>query len=249
MDRLLTVTGLKNEYEKGVETLKGVDFSIDKGQVVAVVGPSGSGKTTFLRLISFLEKASAGSMQYMNMDLNMAKALKKEIRMVRMDMGYVFQNFNLFRNMTVLENVLSGLTIARKMPKEQATERAMEVLKKVDMDEYINSFPDELSGGQKQRVAIARAIAPHPDIMLFDEATSALDPELTIEVLETMKKLAKSGQSMIVVTHEMGFAKEVADRVVFMEDGLIVEEGSSEDMFNNPKEDRTKEFLGNRGVK
>lgn len=246
---MLTVKNLHKSYVKGKETLKGIDFNIDKGEVIAVVGPSGSGKTTLLRCISFLEKSEKGQMIFDEKEVDMATASKKQIREMRMDMGFVFQSFNLFANMTVLGNVLEGLVTVRKMEKTEATKRAEEVLERVGMLEYKDKYPSEISGGQQQRVAIARAVAFSPKLILFDEATSALDPELTKEVLEVMRDLAKSGATMVVVTHEMGFAREIATKVVLMEDGLIIEEGSPEKMFENPEKERTKQFFGNRGIK
>lgn len=242
---MLTVQKLYKSFGK-TKVLNGIDIEVDKGDVVAILGPSGSGKTTLLRCISFLEKADSGNMQLADMQLDMAEADKKQIREVRMDMGFVFQQFNLFRNMTALGNVMEGLTRARGMKKEEAKAVAMEMLEKVGMKERADYYPDELSGGQQQRVAIARALAPNPDIILFDEPTSALDPELTGEVLDVMKKLASEGTTMLVVTHEMGFAKDVASKVVFMEGGVVVEQGSSDTMFNNPREERTAKFLASR---
>lgn len=242
---MLTVQNLYKSFGT-TKVLNGIDINIDKGDVVAILGPSGSGKTTLLRCISFLEKADSGTMELADMKLDMANAEKKQIRSVRMDMGFVFQNFNLFRNMTALENVMEGLVKARGMKKEEALVIATEMLEKVGMNERADYYPDELSGGQQQRVAIARALAPNPDVILFDEPTSALDPELTGEVLDVMKKLASEGTTMLVVTHEMGFARDVANRVIFMENGVVVEQGISEEIFNNPKEERTAKFLMSR---
>lgn len=225
------------------EVLKGIDFRIDKGEVIAVIGPSGSGKTTLLRCISFLERAEEGMMQFGERQYNLAHASNREIREIRADMGFVFQSFNLFRNMTVLANVMEGLVTARRMDKREAEKIAMEMLTKVGMQDRTKYYPDQLSGGQQQRVAIARAIAQNPQVLLFDEPTSALDPELTGEVLDVMKKLAREGTTMVVVTHEMGFAVDVASRVVFMEGGYIVEEGKAGEVFSKPKEERTRQFL------
>lgn len=225
------------------QVLKGIDFEVNKGEVVAILGPSGSGKTTLLRCVSFLETADEGKLQLGDINLDMHSASKKQIKEARMDMGFVFQSFNLFRNMTVLENVCEGLITARGMEKSKAIDIATKMLEKVGMSERMSYYPDELSGGQQQRVAIARALAPNPDIILFDEPTSALDPELTHEVLEVMTKLAKEGTTMLVVTHEMSFARDVASKVVFMADGVIVEEGTPKEIFGSPKEDRTKAFL------
>lgn len=223
--------------------LRGIDFKVDKGEVVAVLGPSGSGKTTLLRCISFLERAEQGELYFDELQHDMNHISKRMIRQFRMQMGFVFQSFNLFRNMTALRNVMEGLTTARKVSKREAESIAWEMLKKVGMEDRAHYYPDQLSGGQQQRVAIARAMATNPKVILFDEPTSALDPELTGEVLDVMKKLAEEGTTMVVVTHEVGFAREVADRVVFMEDGLIVEEAPAEEFFRNPQKERTIQFL------
>ena len=225
------------------EVLKGVDFKVEKGSVIAVLGNSGSGKTTLLRCISFLELADEGEITFDDFHKNITEVTKKEIKQLRMKMGFVFQGYNLFRNKTALQNVLEGLTVARKIPAEEAKKTAMEVLKKVGMEDRANFYPDQLSGGQQQRVAIARAIAYNPEVMLFDEPTSALDPRLTGEVLDVMRKLADEGTTMVVVTHEMDFARKVANWVVYMEDGVIVEEGPSQEFFSNPKKERTRTFL------
>ena len=225
------------------EVLKDIDFKVDKGEVVAVLGPSGSGKTTLLRCISFLERVDQGEIIFDELQHDMVHINKKKIREFRMHMGFVFQSFNLFRNMTAMGNVMEGLTTARKMQKKEAEKIAYEMLVKVGLEDRAIYYPDQLSGGQQQRGAIARAIATNPRVILFDEPTSALDPELTGEVLEVMKKLAEEGTTMVVVTHEMAFAREVADRVVFMEDGIVVEEGPAKEFFRNPKEERTAQFL------
>ena len=225
------------------EVLKGVDFKVEKGSVIAVLGNSGSGKTTLLRCISFLELADEGEITFDDFHKTITDVTKKEIKQLRMKMGFVFQGYNLFRNKTALQNVLEGLTIARKIPAEEAKKTAMEVLKMVGMEDRANFYPDQLSGGQQQRVAIARAIAYNPEVVLFDEPTSALDPRLTGEVLDVMRKLADEGTTMVVVTHEMDFARKVANWVVYMEDGVIVEEGPSQEFFSNPKKERTRTFL------
>lgn len=225
------------------EVLKDIDFKVDKGEVVAVLGPSGSGKTTLLRCISFLERVDRGEIIFDELQHDMVHINKKKIREFRMHMGFVFQSFNLFRNMTAMGNVMEGLTTARKVSKKEAEKIAHEMLIKVGLEERARYYPDQLSGGQQQRVAIARAIATNPRVILFDEPTSALDPELTGEVLEVMKKLADEGTTMVVVTHEMAFAREVADRVVFMEDGVVVEEAPAKEFFRQPKEERTAQFL------
>ena len=225
------------------EVLKGVDFKVEKGSVIAVLGNSGSGKTTLLRCISFLELADEGEITFDDFHKNITEVTKKEIKQLRMKMGFVFQGYNLFRNKTALQNVLEGLTVARKIPAEEAKKTAMEVLKKVGMEDRANFYPDQLSGGQQQRVAIARAIAYNPEVVLFDEPTSALDPRLTGEVLDAMRKLADEGTTMVVVTHEMDFARKVANWVVYMEDGVIVEEGPSKEFFSQPKSEKTMAFL------
>lgn len=236
---------VKNIYKSFGENqvLKGVNFSVDKGDVIAVLGSSGSGKTTLLKCISFLEPADKGEITFDDFHKDITKVTKKEIRQLRMKMGFVFQNFNLFRNMTALENVEEGLIRARKVPADQAEKIAFEMLEKVGMTERAYHYPDLLSGGQQQRVAIARALAINPEVILFDEPTSALDPELTGEVLEVMRKLAYDGSTMVVVTHEMEFARKVADWVVFMADGVVVEEGKPEEFFTNPQNERTIQFL------
>ena len=226
-----------------LDVIKGIDFRVDKGEVVAVLGKSGSGKTTLLRCISFLEKAEKGEILFDEFHYDMTKITSREIRKMRLQMGFVFQSYNLFRNMSALENVMEGLVTARGVSKASARETALQMLQKVGLLDRAQYYPDQLSGGQQQRVAIARAIAVNPRIILFDEPTSALDPELTGEVLDVMKKLAEEGSTMVVVTHELGFAREAADRIVFMEDGIIVEENAAKEFFENPREERTKQFL------
>ena len=227
-----------------LKVLNGVSMKIHKGDVVAILGPSGSGKTTFLRCLNFLERADSGQMVLGNIFTDFEHPTKGEIRSVRRHTAFVFQNYCLFANKTALENVMEGLTVARKMPKKQAEEIARDCLKKVGLAERCNFYPSQLSGGQQQRVGIARAMAVKPDVILFDEPTSALDPELIDEVLEVMKKLADEGVTMIVVTHEMRFARNVANHVVFMAGGVVVEEGTPEEIFEHPKEERTKQFIG-----
>lgn len=223
--------------------LRGIDFKVDKGEVISVIGPSGSGKTTLLRCISFLEKADKGTMVFDGISYEMNSVSAKDIRQLRRKMGFVFQGFNLFNNMTVRQNVAEGLVMLRKMDKSDADDIAMKVLDKVDLSNRADFYPGELSGGQQQRVSIARAIAYDPEILLLDEPTSALDPELTGEVLDVIKKLAKEGTTMVVVTHEMEFALETSSRVTFMENGFVVEEGKAEQVLLSPKEDRTRQFL------
>lgn len=226
-----------------LEVLKGIDLEVSKGDVVAILGPSGSGKTTLLRCIAFLERAENGTITFDAHTYSAAKATKKEVRSFRMKTGFVFQSFNLFANMTAIENVMEGLITARKMKKEEARQIAIQTLTKVGMLDWANSYPSQLSGGQQQRVAIARAIATKPQVIFFDEPTSALDPELTGEVLSVMRTLAQEGMTMLIVTHEMAFARQVATRCIFIENGVVVEEGPSSTFFTAPKEQRTKEFL------
>ncbi len=227
----------------GLEVLKGVDITINKGDVVSILGQSGSGKTTLLRCINFLEKTDRGRLVFDGQEHDLVGILKSEIAEIRKKTGFVFQNYNLFANKTSLQNVTLGLTSARKVSVKEANDKAIGVLKKVGMAEFADYYPSQLSGGQQQRVAIARALATDPEIIYFDEPTSALDPQLTAEVLEVMRNLACEGMTMIVVTHEISFAKEVSSHVVFMADGKVVEEGTPEEFFDNPKEMKTKEFL------
>lgn len=226
-----------------LEVLKGIDLTVEKGDVVAIIGPSGSGKTTLLRCMNFLENAGNGTMVFDQDHFEMGRISKKEIARLRKKTAFVFQNYNLFRNRTALENVTEGLIVGRKMPKAQAVIKARQALEKVGMLDRENHYPHQLSGGQQQRVAIARAIATDPEIIYFDEPTSALDPELTGEVLAVMRQLADEGMTMLVVTHEMGFARTVSNKVIFMEDGAVVEEAPSGEFFRNPREERTRAFL------
>ena len=239
---ILEAKGIKKSFGKA-EILKGLDLSIDKGDVVAILGRSGSGKTTLLRCLDFLEKADEGKLIFDGVEYDLKTITKKQIRELRLKTGFVFQSYNLFSNMTSLENVMEGLVTARKINKKEALETSLSMLEKVGMLEWKDHYPIQLSGGQQQRVAIARALATKPEVIYFDEPTSALDPELTGEVLTVMKKLAEDGMTMIVVTHEMGFARRVANRVVFMEEGRVLEEGDPETIFTSPKEKRTQEFI------
>lgn len=223
-----------------LEVLSGIDFSVQDGEVVCLIGPSGSGKSTILRCLNKLEEATEGEII---VDGYCITDQKTDINKVRENIGMVFQQFNLFPHLSVLENITMAPVDLKKMTKEQAKQRAMELLERVGLADKADAYPKQLSGGQQQRVAIARALAMGPDIMLFDEPTSALDPEMVGEVLQVMKELAAEGMTMVVVTHEMGFARDVADRVLFMVDGVIVEEGSPKEIFENPKEPRTQEFL------
>lgn len=239
---MLEIRDVKKRF-KTTQVLKGVSLSVDKGDVVVILGPSGSGKTTFLRCINFLETADAGEMDFDGIHTSLAAASKRTIAAVRRKTSFVFQNYNLFTNKTALENVTEGLIIARKMPAAQAIEIATSALDKVGLSDRKDWYPSGLSGGQQQRVGIARAIATNPDVILFDEPTSALDPELVGDILAIMRQLARDGTTMIVVTHEMSFAQDVASRVVFMDGGAVVEEGSPSAVFTNPKEERTRQFL------
>ncbi|MET3576413.1 amino acid ABC transporter ATP-binding protein [Bhargavaea ullalensis] len=226
-----------------LEVLKGVDLTISKGDVVVILGPSGSGKTTLLRCLNFLERADAGSARLSSLEVDLRNATKKEVHAVRQKTAFVFQNYNLFNNKTALENVMEGLVTGRRIPKEAAREKARRALDKVGLSDKLDAYPVQLSGGQQQRVGIARALALDPEVILFDEPTSALDPELVGEVLGVMRQIAADGTTMLVVTHEMQFAKEVASRVVFMDGGVVVESGTPEDIFGRPKEERTRQFL------
>ena len=223
-----------------LDVLTGIDMEIKRGEVLVVIGPSGSGKSTFLRCLNLLEEPTGGTIFFDGTDITDPKC---NINLHRQKMGMVFQQFNLFPHMTVLRNLTIAPTKLLGTPKEEAEAKAMELLERVDLADKAAAYPNQLSGGQKQRVAIVRALAMNPDVMLFDEPTSALDPEMVGEVLEVMKELAREGMTMVVVTHEMGFAREVADRVVFMADGDIVEQGAPEEIFSNPQNPRTKQFL------
>ncbi|MCQ2612820.1 MAG: amino acid ABC transporter ATP-binding protein [Treponemataceae bacterium] len=239
---MLKVTNVHKSFGKN-QILKGVDLTVNKGDVVVILGPSGSGKTTLLRTIAFLETADKGELEFDEIRTSLSNANKKTILDVRKKIGFVYQNYNLFANKTALENVMEGLVIARKVPVDEARQIAEEALKKVGLLERKDFYPSQLSGGQQQRVGIARAIAYKPDVVLFDEPTSALDPELVGEVLSVIKALAREGTTMIVVTHEMTFAEEAATQVVFMDGGVVVEQGTSSEIFYTPKEERTKQFL------
>lgn len=241
---ILKIEGLRKSFGK-TEVLKGIDLDVKEGDVVAILGPSGSGKTTLLRCINFLEKSDAGTIVFDNTSHELSKIHHKEISAIRKKTAFVFQNYNLFANKTALQNVTLGLTSGRRMGKEEAEQIGFEMLKKVGLEDKADFYPSQLSGGQQQRVAIARALATNPEIIYFDEPTSALDPELIGEVLNVMKQLAAEGMTMLVVTHEMNFARNVSNRVVFMDNGNILETADSESFFKNPKEDRTKEFLKN----
>ncbi|SHH46992.1 polar amino acid transport system ATP-binding protein [Anaerosphaera aminiphila DSM 21120] len=232
-----------NKLEKNfgdLKVLKGIDQNISDGEVLVIIGPSGSGKSTFLRCLNLLEMPTGGKIYFDDIDIT---AKDTNIDEIREKMGMVFQSFNLFPHMTILENITLAPMIVKGLSKEEAEAKAMELLKMVNLEEKRDTYPKKLSGGQQQRIAIVRALAMEPKVMLFDEPTSALDPEMVGEVLDVMKALAKDGMTMIIVTHEMGFAKEVADRVIFMDEGMIVEENIPEELFDNPKENRTRDFL------
>ncbi|MCT8975357.1 amino acid ABC transporter ATP-binding protein [Clostridium sp. CX1] len=237
---MIEVKGLEKKFDE-LTVLKGIDFAVNEGEVVCLIGPSGSGKSTVLRCLNKLEEINGGTVLIDGQDIN-EKGVN--INRLREKLGMVFQSFNLFPHLTAFQNITLAPVELNKVSKKEAEEKAYKLLEKVGLSDKAHVYPDNLSGGQKQRVAIARALAMEPEIMLFDEPTSALDPEMVGEVLQVMKDLAKEGMTMMVVTHEMGFAKEVANRVLFMADGYIVEEGTPEEIFGNPKNDRTKDFLG-----
>ena len=238
-EALLQVRGLKKHFGH-LEVLRGIDIDIHKGEVVAVIGPSGSGKSTFIRCLNRLEEPTAGEVIFEGQQINTKSA---NIDKIRQKIGMVFQNFNLFSNMTIMQNITAAPINVKKIPKDQAEERALKLLDRVGLKDKAAEYPVRLSGGQRQRVAIARALAMDPDILLFDEPTSALDPEMVGEVLNVMKELAEDGMTMVVVTHEMGFAREVYDRVIFIDQGVIQEENEPKEFFANPKNPRLKDFL------
>ncbi|WP_275373128.1 amino acid ABC transporter ATP-binding protein [Clostridium tertium] len=239
---MIKINNLKKKFGND-EILKGINLELKKGEVVVMIGPSGSGKSTFLRCLNYLEVPTSGQIQIEDLKVEVDKVSKKDIHNLRSKSAMVFQNYNLFNNKTVIENVTEALIVVKKIDKKEANDIASKALKKVGLLEKKDVYPKTLSGGQKQRVSIARAIAINPEVILFDEPTSALDPELVSEVLAVIKDLAKEHMTMIIVTHEMRFAKDVGDRIVFMENGVIVEEGTPEDIFTKPKKDRTREFL------
>ena len=236
---MIDVKNLRKSFGE-LEVLKGVSQHISKGERVVLIGPSGSGKSTFLRCLNLLETPTAGEIIFEGQSITDEKC---DINKIRQKMGMVFQHFNLFPNMTILRNITLAPVRTGLMNKEEAEKRARELLKRVGLEDKADSYPAQLSGGQKQRIAIVRALCMQPEVMLFDEPTSALDPEMVGEVLDVMKELAKSGMTMVCVTHEMGFAREVADRVLFMDEGIIVEEGTPAEIFGSPKEKRTQDFL------
>lgn len=236
---MISVKNLKKSFQ-GTEVLKGINVEIDKGDVICVIGPSGSGKSTFLRCLNLLEQPSDGHIIFEGDDLMNKKV---DLNAHRQKMGMVFQQFNLFPHMTIMDNLTCAPVMLKKATKAEAEKKAKELLARVGLADRAGSYPNQLSGGQKQRVAIVRALCMEPDVMLFDEPTSALDPEMVGEVLDVMKELAKDGMTMVVVTHEMGFAREVSNRVIFLDDGIIAEEGTPDQIFGNPQSERLKSFL------
>ncbi|MGE6388623.1 L-cystine ABC transporter ATP-binding protein TcyN [Pseudomonas sp. NPDC078416] len=242
---MITVEKLTKQF-KGNEVLKGIDLKVEPGEVVAIIGPSGSGKTTLLRCLNLLEVPTSGSIVVGDIKVDLSRPLSQQqglIRQLRQHVGFVFQNFNLFPHRTALENVIEGPTVVKKMPREQAIELGRALLAKVGLAGKEDAYPRRLSGGQQQRVAIARALAMEPEVILFDEPTSALDPELVGEVLNTIHALALEKRTMVIVTHEMSFARDVANRVIFIDKGVIVEQGEAKELFAHPKEERTRQFL------
>lgn len=239
---MIKLSQIKKSYGRH-QVLKGIDLSVEQGEVVAILGPSGSGKTTLLRCMNYLERPSEGEITIDGFTVNCKRPSKSDIYTLRKKSAMVFQQYNLFRHKTVLENVMEGLLVVQKVPKEQARKQSIELLEKVGLGNKLDSYPSQLSGGQQQRVGIARALALNPKVILFDEPTSSLDPELVGEVLAVIRKIAKEGITMIIVTHEMGFAQEVANHVIFIDNGTIVESGTPNELFNSPKEERTKQFL------
>jgi len=239
-EKLIEVKGLEKHF-KHVEVLRGINIDICKGDVVAVIGPSGSGKSTFLRCLNLLEEPTGGQIVFEGVDIT---SKETKIDQMRQKIGMVFQQFNLFTNMTVLDNVSAGPVLVKGMKKDEAHKLAQSLLERVGLGDRGGAYPIQLSGGQQQRVAIARALAMQPDVMLFDEPTSALDPEMVHEVLDVIQQLAREGMTMVVVTHEMGFAREVANRVVFIDEGVIMEEAAPAEFFGSPKNPRLKDFLG-----
>ena len=235
--------GNARQVRSALHVLNGVDLSVEKGDVVAILGPSGSGKTTLLRCLNFLETADSGTLVFDGESFDLGRISRADIARLRKKTAFVFQNYNLFRNKTALQNVTEGLIVARRMPKEQADEIGRRMLEKVGLADRADYYPRQLSGGQQQRVAIARALATDPEIIYFDEPTSALDPELTGEVLKVLRDLADRKTTMIIVTHEMHFARDVADRILFMDGGVVVEEGPAKQLIDHPREERTRQFL------
>ena len=242
---MIVVEKLTKQFN-GQVVLNGIDLEVKEGEVVAIIGPSGSGKTTFLRCLNFLEEPTSGRIKVGDIEIDSSKPLNQQqglVRRLRQHVGFVFQNFNLFPHRTALENVIEGPIVVKKMPREAAAELGRTLLARVGLAGKEASYPRRLSGGQQQRVAIARALAMEPEVILFDEPTSALDPELVGEVLATIRSLAEENRTMVIVTHEMSFARDVANRVIFFDKGVIVEQGEAKALFANPKEERTRQFL------
>lgn len=239
---MINLKGIEKSFD-GNKVLKGINLEIKSGEVVALIGPSGTGKTTLLRTINFLEKADKGSITIDELSINNEQVSEKDMILMRRQTAMVFQNYNLFRNKTILENVMEGLVVVQKKSKEEAEQIARQEIERVGLLDKVDQYPIELSGGQQQRIGIARAMALKPKVMLLDEPTSSLDPERSLEVLKVLQKVAKTGMTMVIATHEMDFAKYVSNHVVFMENGHIVEEGSPEKIFTDPSEERTKQFV------
>ena len=242
---MIVVEKLTKQF-KGQVVLNGIDLEVKEGEVIAIIGPSGSGKTTFLRCLNFLEQPTSGRIKVGDIEIDTSKPINQQtslVRRLRQHVGFVFQSFNLFPHRTALENVIEGPTVVKKMPHDAAVALGRKLLARVGLEGKEDSYPRRLSGGQQQRVAIARALAMEPEVILFDEPTSALDPELVGEVLATIRSLAEENRTMVIVTHEMSFARDVANRVIFFDKGVIVEQGEAKALFANPKEERTKQFL------
>ncbi|WP_057875493.1 amino acid ABC transporter ATP-binding protein [Liquorilactobacillus aquaticus] len=239
---MLKIRGLKKSYAEN-EILKGIDLDVKKGDVITIIGPSGAGKTTLLRNITTLESADSGKIEFENIQGDYSALTRQETKKLRQSIGFVFQNYNLFNNKTALQNVMEGLLTAKRMPKQEARTEALKALERVGLLEYKDQYPVQLSGGQQQRVGIARAIALKPKVIFFDEPTSALDPELVGEVLQVMRSLAHEGTTMVIVTHQMRFAQEISNKIVFMVAGRVVESGTAQAVFENPRAERTRQFL------